>query len=805
MATTRVAVIGGGIAGCSALYHLTRLGCADVTLIEQNELTSGSTWHAAGLCTHFIRSPYLMRLLRVSLETYREIGQSTDTGVGFHQCGSVRLATDENRVMQFQQVAGIAEQVGVPFEIVEPGRVQELFPLASVDGVIAGAHLPTDGHIDPATLTMALANAATAAGARIVRHTAVTSMEHTGGRWRLRAGDSEIIAETVLNAAGQWARHVARLGGADLPINALEHQYVLTEPIPEVAQLGRELPVLRDPDGSYYIRQEGDALIVGPFERNPLPFGANGIPAGFHGRLLPGRFDQIESVLVAASKRVPLLESTGLKTIINGPDAYTPDGKCLMGPIPGTRGFHVLAGFSIFGIVFGGGAGRFAAEWILRGEPSEDMWELDVRRFGPYAVSPGYVLARARDVYEREYAIEYPEEERSAARPLKTGPLYDRLRANGAVFGARFGWERPLWFARGGPAIDRYSFARGNWFGAVGKECRGVRSGVGVLDQTSFAKFEVSGPGASAFLDRLCANAIPTSTGHMALTQMCTQAGGIECDVTVTQLCADRYYIVSAAAAEQHDLAWLNAHVPEDGSVRVDNISSAWGVLTLAGPGSRELLQGLTSTDCSRESFPFFTCRDMYVGMAPVRALRVSYVGELGYELHHPLEYQLHIYDRLRSAGRAHGLVDFGYRALDSLRLEKGYRLWGSDLGIGHSPLEAGMERFVDFDKGDFIGREALLAQRERGVLTQLACLAIDTQSYDAHGYESVKADGRIIGYVTSGGYGHAVGVSIALAYMSAEYAVPGVELGVDLLGRTHRAQVVAAPIYDPANERLRA
>jgi dimethylglycine dehydrogenase len=432
------------------------------------------------------------------------------------------------------------------------------------------------------------------------------------------------------------------------------------------------------------------------------------------------------------------------------------------------------------------------------------MWELDVRRFGEYARTTQYVVSRAREVYEREYAIHYPEEELPAGRPLKTSPLYDRLARRGAVYGVRFGWERPLWFARdGGRAHDGYSFRRGNWHEAVGEECRAVRSRVGMLDQTSFAKFELSGPGAEKLLDRLCANAIPREPGTTALTQMCTPAGGIECDVTVTRLAEARFYVVSAAATEAHDLAWIERHLPGDGSVTLANVTARYGVITLAGPRSRELLEAVTDADCSREAFPFFRCREIEVGRAPVRALRISYVGELGYELHHPLEYQRHLDEQVREAGEPLGLVDFGYRALDSLRLEKAYRLWGVDMSQNWTPLEAGLGRFVRLDKGDFIGRDALLRQRANGLVRELACLAVDVDGADPHGFEPVLAGGNAIGYVTSGGYGHVLETSLALAYLPVAHTRPGTELAVEVLGEPRPARVVSQPPYDPDNERL--
>jgi dimethylglycine dehydrogenase len=799
-----VAVIGGGVAGCSLVYHLTRLGVTDVVLLEADELTSGSTWHAAGLCTQFVPSYNLMGLLRYSLDLYRSLEGETGQPVDFHECGSVRLATTHDRLDEFRHRRALAELLGVEFELVSRERAVELFPLLDASGLLGAAYLPSDGHVDPTSVTRALAAGAAARGARIVRHAPVTALEGSNGAWTIETAKGSLRAGTVVNAAGQWARGVGRLAGVDLPIVPLQHHYVVTEPLPVVESLAGELPVLRDPDASFYVRQEGGGLLVGPFERNAKTWAEDGVPEDFHGRLLPPDFGQIAEVLAAAGERVPPFANAGIRTVVNGPGGYTPDGRCLLGPVPGLRGFHVLAGFSIFGIVYGGGAGRYAAEWIVDGQPSDNMWELDVRRFGEYARTTQYVVSRAREVYEREYAIHYPEEELPAGRPLKTSPLYDRLAHRGAVYGVRFGWERPLWFAGdGGPAQDAYSFRRGNWHEAVGEECRAVRSRVGMLDQTSFAKFELSGPGAEKLLDRLCANAIPREPGTTALTQMCTPAGGIECDVTVTRLAEARFYVVSAAATESHDLAWIERHLPDDGSVTLANVTARYGVLTLAGPRSRELLQAVTDADCSREAFPFFRCREIEVGRAPVRALRISYVGELGFELHHPLEYQRHLDEQLRDAGEPLGLVDFGYRALDSLRLEKAYRLWGADMSQDWTPLEAGLERFVRLDKGDFIGRDALLRQRASGLERELACLVVDVDGADPHGLEPVLAGDGPIGYVTSGGYGHVLDIALALAYLPVAHTRPGTELAVEVLGEPRPARVVSQPPYDPDNERL--
>ncbi len=799
----RVVVIGGGVAGCSLLYHLTRLGWNDVILVEKDELTGGSTWHSAGLCTQFIASYNLMKLLRYSLELYTSLESETGHAVDFHCCGSVRLAASQDRLDEFHYQKGIADLLGIPFEIVSPQRARQLFPLADLDGIAGAAHLPTDGHVDPSGLTQAFAKGARSRGAEILLHTAVTAIEPSGSGWLVHTSKGETRAEVVVNAAGQWARQVGRMVEVELPIVPLEHHYLMTEPIEELTSLEVELPVLRDPDASFYVREETGALLVGAFERNTKPWALDGIPDDFHASLLPPDLDRLEDVLEAAARRVPAFANAGIKSIVNGPDGYTPDGRCLMGPVPGLVNFHVLAGFSIFGIVFGGGAGKYAAEWIVEGQPSDNMWELDVRRFGGYASSTKYVTERACDVYEREYAIHYPEEERPAGRPLKTGPLHDRLLAKGAVHGARFGWERPLWFSRGGPARDKYSFHRANWHAAVGSECSAVRSSVGVLDQTSFAKYEVSGPNAEGFLDRLCANALPGSIGQISLTQMCTPRGGIECDVTVTRLGEDRFYIVSAAATERHDFEWMARHLPGDQSVELGNATNRNAVLTLAGPRSRDLLQAITNADCSPTAFPFFRCRELYAGMVPVRALRVSYVGELGYELHHPMEYQRYLYDLLIEAGQPYGLVDFGYRALDSMRLEKAYRMWGSDMSADYTPLEAGMGRFVDFEKGDFIGRDALLRQREQGLKRGLACLVVDASDADPHGYEPILEGRKRIGYVASGSYGHTVEKTIALAYLPAAHLEPGTELTVGILGENRAARVVKQPLYDPENKRL--
>lgn len=799
----RVVIIGGGIAGCSLLYHLAKRGWSDVVLVEADELTSGSTWHAAGLCTQFNSSLNLMGLLKYSIELYQTLEEETGQAVDYHRCGSLRIAATQDRVDEFHHRKGIADALGVPFNIITPDEASKLFPLADFGDALAVAHLPSDGYVDPTGLTNAFAKGARASGAEINRRTSVEAIERDGSGWIVKTNNGDIRADVVVNAAGQWSRQVGRMVGVEHPIVPLEHHYLITVPIAEVGKLSSELPVLRDPDASFYIREEGGALLVGPFERETVPWAVDGIPDNFHSSLLEPNLERLLDVLHDVAKRVPVFENAGIKSIVNGPDGYTPDGLCLMGPVPGVPNFHVLAGFSIFGIVFGGGAGKYAAEWIIDGQPSDNMWELDARRFDDYAASTDFVVARACEVYKREYAIHFPEEELDAARPLKTSPLYDRLLAKGAVFGARFAWERPLWYAKTGEAKDKYSFHRANWHSAVGDECRAVRSSLGVLDQSSFAKYELAGPGARALLDRLCANRLPKLIGRMCLTQMCTPKGGIECDVTVTKLAEDHYYVVSAAATELHDYDWIARHVPDDGSVTLTNTSSSVGVLTLAGPRSRDLLQALTVCDCSNKAFRFFRCKTIRIGMAPIRVLRLSFVGELGYELHMPMEYQRYVYDLVMKEGAQYDIVDWGYRALESMRLEKAYRLWGADMSADWTPLEAGMDRFVDFDKGDFIGRDALVAQKEKGVERLLTCMVVDANDADAHDFEPVLCGDELIAYVASGGYGHTMEKSIAFSYLPVKYSIPDTELSIDILGERRQATVVEGPLYDPENKRL--
>jgi dimethylglycine dehydrogenase len=582
----------------------------------------------------------------------------------------------------------------------------------------------------------------------------------------------------------------------------MEHQYLVTEAIPELAALGVEVPIVREVDVSYYLRQERDGFLLGVYEKGARPFGVGGIPPGFAADLLPPDLARIQPIVEGAMARVPALAKAGILRVVNGPITYTPDGNPLLGPAGGLRGVWLACGVS-FGITQAGGAGAYLAEWIVEGRPPVDLWEVDPRRYGAYATER-YAVARCVDIYEDEFAIVYPQDDRRPGRPARTSPLYERFKATGAVFGVRNGWERPYWFAPPGTAPrDVPSFRRTNWFEPVGAEARAVRERVGLLELSSFSKYEVSGPGAEAFLDRVCANRLPRP-GRVVLSQFLNPRGTIECDVTVTRLASDRFLVLSAAAAERHDLDWLTMHAPER-DVTLENVTDRWGVLVLAGPRARDVLARVTDADLGNAAFPWLAVREIAVGYAPVRALRVNFVGELGWELHHPIEYQLGLYDELMEAGAPHGIVNFGLRAMDALRLEKAYRVWGADINTEVTPLEAGLARFVAFDKGEFVGREALLAQQRAGVRKRLITLDVAALDADCHGNEAVHAGARVVGITTSGGYTHWLGKSLAVAYVDAAVAAPGTRLEVEILGERRPAVVAVEPLFDPENRRPRA
>jgi dimethylglycine dehydrogenase len=801
----RAVVIGGGIVGCSVLYHLTRMGWSDAVLLERDELTAGSTWHAAGNCPNFSTSWNVMKLQSYSNRLYRQLPAEVDHAIDHRASGSIRLAHTGERMAEFRHVAGMANAQGLGFEILSANQMRERHPFLETHDVLGGLWDPDDGDIDPSQVTQALAKGARAAGAEIYRRTPVTGIARTNsGDWRIETTAGAITCEVVVNAAGYRAREIGRMVGLDLPVVSMQHQYLVTEAMPEIEACGRALPIVRDPDVSWYLRQERAGLLLGPYEWDcRLAWDGAEPPAEFGRELFEDDLDRLEGYIEDAMARVPIFGRAGVTRVVNGPIPYTPDGNPLIGPAYGLANFYLCCAFS-FGIVQAGGAGKALAEWITAGEPEWDLWGLDARRYTEYA-NQAYTRAKACELYQHEYAIAYPFEERPAGRPAKTTPLFETFRAKGAMFGARGGWERATWFVPAGqPAEQRLSFQRANWFDAVGEECRAVRDRVGVLDLGGFAKFEVSGDSAAAWLDRLICGRLPR-VGHVALAYMCTPGGGILSELTITSLADDRFYLCSAASAEWHDEHWLRRSLPPDGTIQLRNVTPRYGTLVLAGPRSREVLGKVTDADLSNGTFPWLAARWIEIGFARVLALRINYVGELGWELHLPLECQLPVYQAVMAAGAEFGIRDFGLYATDSLRLEKCYRAWKVDLTHELTPLEASLDRFVALDKPDFVGRDALLRQREAGVAQRLVPLLVDASDADAPFCASVFAGRERVGLVGSAGYGHQLQRSIALAYITSELAIPGTALEVEIFGARRPAVVATEPLYDPENRRLRS
>ena len=804
----RAVVIGGGIVGCSVLYHLAKLGWSDAVLVEKADLTHGSTWHAAGLLPLFNMSYAVGQLHKYSIDLYQRLEAETGQAVSFHQTGNLRLATNQARMDEYRKYCGTANTIGVPFEMIGPQEIAELWPLCETSGLVGALFHPHDGHVAPADVTQALAIGARAEGAEINRDTEVTAITGAAnGEWTVRTTGGDIVCEVVVTATGAWAREVTAMVGLDLPAIPVEHQYLVTEEVPELQERKAaglpELPVLRESDASYYLREEREGLILGPYEIGAPAWAVDGVPAGFGPELLAPDMDRLQPHIEAAIARVPMLGRAGIKECVNGPIPYTPDGNPLIGPAYGLRNFYLCEGFS-FGITAAGGAGKVLAEWIVEGEPSIDLLGVDARRFGAYA-NKRYAALKNVEAYENVFTIHYPDEERPAARPAKQSPCHERLAARGAVWGQRYGWERPNWFAPEGiRAHDECSFRRTNYFGPVGDECRAVRERAGLIDITSFAKFEVSGPGAHAALDRVVANALPEAVGRMKLAHALTRTGGVRSEFTITRLGPERFYLVSSGAAERYDHDFLVKSLAGDG-VRVDNVTASYGVLVVAGPDAREVLAPLTESDLSNAAFPWLSAREITLGLAPLRALRVNFVGELGWELHHPIEYQNHLFDCLMAAGEALGLALVGMRAMDALRIEKSYRMWGLDLTREYSAWEAGLDRFVNLDKGEFAGREALLAQRRDGVPQRFVTLEVDAEDADALGNEPVWQGARMVGRATSGAYGHTLRKSLALAYLEAPAAEPGAVLEIEILGTRRAATLIPDSPHDPENQRLRA
>jgi len=800
----RAVVIGGGVGGAAILYWLARLGWTDAVLVERSRVTSGSTFHSAGLVGQLRGSLSLTRMMMNSVDLYRTLGEEVGLETGWHEVGSLRLASSPERMEELSRQAGWAKTFGLPLELVSAGEAQEMFPPMSTEGVLGAAHLPTDGYIDPSQLTFALVEGARRRGAEICEETRVTAIETASGRvTRVITDKGDVDTELVVNAGGMFAAEIGRLVGVTVPLIPMAHEYLITTP----SGLPRDMPTMRDPSLLVYYRPESGGLIMGGYERDPKPWGLDGIPSDFNGKLLEPDWDRFEPLMTNAIVRTPTLKDASVVRLVNGPEAFTPDGEFILGPTE-VRGFWVAAGFCAHGLAGAGGMGRLVAEWIVDGRPHLDAWEMDSRRFGRHYISGEYTLARTREVYSTYYDVKYPGHERSAGRPLRLSPAYTRLQELGAAFGEKSGWERANWFepnaARGDESLRPRGWAGRLWSPAIEAEHRACRESAALFDFTSFAKIEVRGRGAAEFLERLTDNRVARSVGALTYTQMLNEGGGIECDFTVTRLAEDRFRIVTGTAFGQHDLYWIRDHLPDDGSVLVEDVTSSLACIGLWGPSARLILQPLTTRDISNQAFPYMTAQQLAVGSVPCFALRVTYVGELGWELYCPSEFGLRLWDTIWEAGRGHGLNSAGYKAVDSLRLEKGYRVWGADIGPENNPYEAGLGFTVKLDKGNFIGRDALLKAREAQPETRLACLVLDEPRSVALGSEPVRIAGKVTGRVTSGGYGYTVGRSIAYAYVPAA-ARPGTAVEVEIFGSWVPGQVAEEPLFDPKGARVRS
>ena len=820
--SARCVIIGGGVGGTSIAYHLAKLGWDDVVLVDRNQLTSGSTFHSAGLVGQLRGSVSLTKMMMHSVELYRHIGEESEFDPGWTECGGIRLASSPERMEELRRQAGWAKTFGLPLELISADEAKEMFPLMSTDGVLGAAWLPTDGYLDPSQLTLALADGARQGGLRTFTSTRVTGIEVDDGRVRaVQTDKGRIEAEVVVNAGGMFAAEIGRLAGVRVPLLPMSHQYLVTQPFRE-RDPANPLPTLRDPDLLIYYREEGGGLVMGGYERHSEPaFMPDGtgsveqIPFDFNGRLLEDDWDRFAEITENSTKRVPVMDEVTITKLINGPEAFTPDNEFCLGESE-VAGLFVAAGFCAHGLAGAGGIGKVMAEWIVGGEPEIDLWHMDIRRFGSQYRSPAYTHARIQETYETYYDIRYPNHEREAGRPLRVSPANIWHREHDAAFGEKSGWERVNWYESNAAAGDEGLRPRGwagqHWSPAIGAEHLATREAAAIFDESSFAKMEIEGPGAAAYVERLCDNEVARGVGKITYTQMLNSRGGIECDFTVARLGDERFSIVTGTAFGNHDREWIRRHLGRggewgvDGSVAVRDVTSAFACFGVWGPKAREILQPLTPHDLGNESFPYMNVREITVGNVPVRALRVTYVGELGWELYCPTEYGIGLWRALWEAGEPHGMVAGGYRAIDSMRLEKGYRVWGADITPDETPYEGGVGFCVKLDKdGGFIGRDALAKAKDDGPRTKLCCITLADPRSVALGNEPVRVGGEIVGRVTTGGYGYTVGSSIAYAYVPPEHADPATAVEIEIFGEWIEGEVSTEPLYDPKGERIRA
>ncbi len=805
-----VVIIGGGIIGCSLAYHLTKLGRSDVVLLERKKLTCGTTWHAAGLVGQLRATANLTRLAQYTTELYAGLEAETGQATGFKQNGSVAIACDLERFEELKRGASMARTFGLEVEVIGPSEVRALWPLVEVADVVGGVFLAKDGQTNPTDTTMALAKGARSGGAKIFEDTKVTGILTQGGRATGVATDKgDIKAEIVVNCGGLWGREIGRLCGVTIPLQACEHFYIVTE---EIKGLSPDLPVLRDQGGCTYFKEDAGKLLVGAFEPKAKPWGLDGIPEDFAFEQLPEDIDHFEPILEQAMRRVPRLAEAGIRTFFNGPESFTPDNRYMLGEAPELKNFYVAAGFNSIGIQSAGGAGKVLASWIVEGHPPVDLWDVDIRRMAAFQGNSRYLTERAGEVLGLLYAMHWPYRQYASARGIRKSPLHDQLEKRGACFGEVAGWERPNWYAPAGATPEyHYSYKRQNWFPHAAEEHRAVREAVGLFDQSSFAKFMVQGSDAESVLQKICCNDVAVPPGKVVYTQWLNQRGGIEADLTVTRLAEETYLVVTGAAVAGRDLNWLKRHLPDDAHCVITDVTSAYGVLGVMGPESRNLLSRLSDAEFSNQAFPFGTAQEIALGYARVWALRITYVGELGWELYVPTEFTQSVFDHLMEEGEDFGLRLAGMHVLDSCRIEKAYRHWGHDLTDEDTPLEAGLGFTCRFDKNQpFIGRDALLRQKQAGVKKRLVQFALEDPEPLLYHNEPIYRDGEIVGYITSGNYGHSLGRAVGLGYVKHADGVEKdfIESGryeIEIACERFPARASLRPMYDPKSERVRA
>lgn len=799
--SAKAVIIGGGAVGTSIAYHLARLGMKDVVLLEKSELTAGSTWHAAGLTALYHPGINMKKIHYYSINLYSQLEEETGQELSFHTPGSIRLATTSERMDEFHYQMQRQGWHQAPQKIITPDEILAHFPLLNMDNILGGLYNPMDGHIDPYSLTMAFAAGARKYGATTYLGTAVTGLTlRTDGKWDIETTNGKIFSEKVINASGFWALEVGKMTGTELPLVPVQHQYIITQPIPEVQALKVEPPVLRHLEGSFYLRTERGGLLIGPYEHQSKmkiceDWVKNGVPKGFGKELFQPDVDRLADYLEVGMNLIPLLQTASIQTVVNGPIMYTPDLLPLLGPYYGLPNMWMAVGFG-YGIIHSGGAGKYLADWIVKGEPPYDLNETDPNRFGKWTTS-NYVMAKARETYGMNNNYTYPKEERWAGRPTcRVSGAYEMMKDRGAEMGFHAGWEQPAWFALPEDCKGyKPSFRRTNWFHPVGRECDLVMTKAGIIDLTPFAKIDVKGKDASPFLDKMLANKLP-KVGSTNISHMLTPSGKVYAELTVTCLAPDHYFLITGSGSEIHDLRWLEEHARQwDSSVSFENLTDEMACLSIAGPLSRNVLSKLVKENMDSKAFPFLHVRIMNVADLPLRAMRISYTGELGWELYHHEQHTKALYEALLTVGEEHGIGDFGTYALNSLRLEKGFRMWGAEMNVDSNPFEAGLDFFVKMNKStNFIGKESLQQILQNGLSRKLAYLQVETSDVDPEGNESIWCCNKIVGYTTSGTYGYSVKHSVAFGYLPLFLTTPGTKVQVELLGKLCDATVLKGP-----------